>query len=97
MMTFLQTMIRFKSGKGQRQFKEEGISIRLVCLLTAFVLPGIISTGLAQGDTWTTKTDMPTPRQSQRSCAVNGKIYVFGGENTGTRLRGFNTLNRRGI
>jgi len=32
-----------------------------------------------QGDTWTKRADMPTPRHGISACAVNGKIYVFGG------------------
>jgi len=30
-------------------------------------------------DSWTTKSDMPTPRVHHSTCALNGKIYVFGG------------------
>lgn len=30
-------------------------------------------------DTWTKKTDMPTPRSSIATAVVNGKIYVIGG------------------
>jgi N-acetylneuraminic acid mutarotase len=30
-------------------------------------------------DTWTTKADMPTARLYFSTCAVNGKIYAFGG------------------
>jgi N-acetylneuraminic acid mutarotase len=30
-------------------------------------------------DTWRTKADMPTPRTYISTCAVNGKIYAFGG------------------
>jgi len=36
-------------------------------------------------DTWTKKTDMPTARGWLSASALNGKIYVFGGEN-GSRL-----------
>jgi RNA polymerase sigma factor (sigma-70 family) len=32
-----------------------------------------------QGDTWTKKADMPTPRGYLSSSVVNGKIYVIGG------------------
>ena len=31
-------------------------------------------------DTWTKKTDVPTPRTWPTVCAVNGKIYVIGGQ-----------------
>ncbi|MHC4558224.1 MAG: Kelch repeat-containing protein [Planctomycetota bacterium] len=30
-------------------------------------------------DTWTRKADMPTPRTYISTCALNGKIYAFGG------------------
>ena len=33
------------------------------------------------GDTWSTKTSMPTPRSSLHSVAINGIIYVAGGYN----------------
>ncbi len=52
-------------------------------LSTFFILVfmGSASICLAQG-IWTTKTDMPTPGQSHRTCAVNGKIYAIGGDST---------------
>jgi N-acetylneuraminic acid mutarotase len=34
---------------------------------------------LAQEDTWTSVAPMPTARESLAACAVDGKIYVFGG------------------
>ena len=40
------------------------------------------TTAYAQGGTWTTKTPMPTARRGLTSSVVNGKIYVFGGEDT---------------
>ncbi len=34
---------------------------------------------LAQGDSWTRKADVPTPRLGLSSCVLNGKIYTIGG------------------
>jgi len=33
-----------------------------------------------EGDTWTTKSDMPTARSALSTSVVNGKIYALGGE-----------------
>jgi len=35
---------------------------------------------LGEGDTWTRKTDMPTARVAACAAAVDGRIYVIGGE-----------------
>ena len=51
-------------------------------LLASFfliTLLGLPSISLAQEDTWTRKSDMPTPRAGHCTSAVNGKIYVIGG------------------
>lgn len=37
-------------------------------------------------DTWTTKTNMPTPRAGVTAQTVDGKIYVFGGNSTITEV-----------
>ena len=47
-----------------------------------------VSMSLAQGDTWVTKSNMPTPRLVCSACEVNGIIYVIGG----TSETDFNTL-----
>ena len=39
-----------------------------------------------QANTWTQLASMGTPRRNHASAAVGGKLYVFGGFNTGGRL-----------
>jgi len=34
-------------------------------------------------DTWTKKSDMPTPRGNLSTCVLNGKIYAIGGNEFG--------------
>ncbi|MDA0811317.1 MAG: kelch repeat-containing protein [Verrucomicrobia bacterium] len=36
------------------------------------------------GDSWTRKADMITARSGQASCALDGKIYTFGGTPNGS-------------
>jgi N-acetylneuraminic acid mutarotase len=82
-MIYVLSIIRFKRGKGLMQLKEGGVSIWLICLLAPFALLGMTSISLAQGNTWTTKANMPTPRANPGTCVVNGKIYAIGGETAG--------------
>ena len=52
-------------------------------ILTGLILCGFLmaaSICLAAGDKWTKKADMPTAREDMRASAVNGKIYVIGGQ-----------------
>jgi len=52
-----------------------------ICILTILTLGGLsvmASVGLTQEDTWTKKTDMPTPRWGLSTSAVNGNIYAIG-------------------
>jgi N-acetylneuraminic acid mutarotase len=53
---------------------------------TFFILFSFISSFslLAQGNSWITKTDMPTSRYSHMTAVVNGKIYAIGGVTTGS-------------
>ncbi len=82
-MNCVLSIIRFTSGKGLVQFKEGGVSIWLGCLLATFVLSGMTSICMAQGDTWTTKANMIIPSANPGTCVVNGKIYAIGGETAG--------------
>ena len=89
-MLFVLSIIRFKRGKELAQFKERGLCW-LAGLLAPVVLMSMTSICLAQGDTWTTKTDMPTARDPSTS-AVDGKIYAFGGSNNGSPYLGFSIV-----
>jgi N-acetylneuraminic acid mutarotase len=40
---------------------------------------GMVSVAFAAGDKWEKKADMPTPRWSLATVAVNGRIYAIGG------------------
>jgi N-acetylneuraminic acid mutarotase len=49
-------------------------------MLVVFVAVVVLGGRSAKADlTWTQKADMPTPRWTQTSAVVNGKIYVIGG------------------
>jgi len=48
----------------------------IIILLFGTGLVATASICLAQGNTWTSKANMPTPRYSHKTCAVNGKIYA---------------------
>jgi N-acetylneuraminic acid mutarotase len=49
-------------------------------LLVGFMVAIVLSGGSVKADyAWTRKADMPTPRSTQTSAVVNGKIYVIGG------------------
>jgi N-acetylneuraminic acid mutarotase len=41
-----------------------------------------IPRSLAQGDAWTRKTDMPTPRAGLSASTLNGEVYAIGGATT---------------
>jgi N-acetylneuraminic acid mutarotase len=55
-------------------------------------LLGIASMNLATGDEWAEKADMPTPRWGLSTSAVDGKIYVIGGEKVGGPKGGWVSL-----
>ncbi|PYI82047.1 MAG: hypothetical protein DME26_18740, partial [Verrucomicrobia bacterium] len=61
------------------------IALNMLCSTRYFVIILAMalcpSMALAQGDTWTGKTDMPTARLGLTTCVVNGKIYAIGGVN----------------
>ena len=60
------------------------VFLSIIIILFGTGLVGNVSMGLAQGNPWTSKKDMPTARVSLSSSAVDGKIYVMGGESNGT-------------
>ncbi len=76
------------------KYRKEGVKMkRLDCakisnfvwILTTLVLCGILNAApmaLAAGDTWTTRTDMPTARFGVSTSVVDGKIYAIGGGKT---------------
>ena len=51
----------------------------LIVLLAVSGILWMTSISFAQGNTWTTKTDMPTSRFFLSTSAVNENIYAFGG------------------
>ncbi len=53
------------------------------------VMPALMA-AQGEGDTWTKKTDMPTPRFGQTADVIDGKIYVIGG--THADVVGFTTV-----
>jgi len=48
---------------------------------TGTFVKGIVEEYDPKADKWTRKADMPTPRTALSTCAINGKIYAFGGVN----------------
>ena len=56
----------------------------LITILFGMGFVGNVSFCLAQDNPWTTKTDMLTARNALTCSAINGKVYVIGGELTGT-------------
>ncbi|MFQ6113029.1 MAG: kelch repeat-containing protein [bacterium] len=60
-------------------FKPRPKYLFLTCVLVIFGLLGVASLTLAQDDSWTPKTDMPTARLGLATAVVNGKIYAIGG------------------
>ncbi|MFX0198059.1 MAG: DUF1668 domain-containing protein, partial [Candidatus Hodarchaeota archaeon] len=50
-----------------------------IFFLTTFCLFLVASISLGQGDTWTSKADMPTPRFALSTSVVDGIIYAIGG------------------
>jgi N-acetylneuraminic acid mutarotase len=61
------------------QFKHKLSYIALGSVLVLVGLSGMTSISLAQGDAWTTKASMPTPRYGLSTSVVDGKIYAIGG------------------
>jgi len=55
---------------------------RIITSLMLSGLFGMASICLAQGDTWTAKSPMPTARAMLSTSAVDGKIYAIGGRQT---------------
>jgi N-acetylneuraminic acid mutarotase len=73
--------LKSHNSKGGRtmQFKHKLPYIALGGVLVIAGLLGNTSISLAQGDTWTFKTPMPTGRSFTSGAGVDGKIYVIGG------------------
>ena len=66
-------------------FNSGGLMYRKFLLPKLVLFSFIFSLSLlAQDNPWTTKTDMLTARNSLTCSAINGKVYVIGGELTGT-------------
>ena len=63
---------------------------RLIWIPTALIsitlLATIASMGIAQEETWTRRTDMPTARGILGTAAVDGEIYAIGGHDGGKAL-----------
>lgn len=58
----------------------------LIGVLSLLLSLCLASTALSQGDTWTSKTPMPTARFFLASSEVNGIIYVIGGADSYSTL-----------
>ena len=61
------------------------LKIKNVVMIAIIMISGLLSTAsisLAQSGTWEMKEPMPTPRFGLSTCAVDGKIYAFGGYST---------------
>jgi N-acetylneuraminic acid mutarotase len=65
------------TGKNIAYMRFSELLIFLSIPVLSFVCP-------AQENPWTEKADMPTGRMSLSSCALDGKIYTFGGQTPGT-------------
>jgi N-acetylneuraminic acid mutarotase len=48
-------------------------------LLSMVLASGLTAVSLALSDSWTSRTDMPTPRRGMSAAVLDGKIYVIGG------------------
>ena len=48
-------------------------------LLTLVLVSGLANLSLALSDSWTSRTDMPTPRRNMSAAVLDGIIYVIGG------------------
>ncbi len=66
-----------KTQRTTRKIRWNSIWVRCGLMLAALVSQ--TSVGVAAGQTWTKKTDMPTARFDFGASAVNGKIYAIGG------------------
>ncbi|MHC4518454.1 MAG: Kelch repeat-containing protein, partial [Planctomycetota bacterium] len=53
--------------------------MKRIVLLVLVLVSGLASISLGQGDAWTTKTPMPTPRCFLSTSVVDGIIYAIGG------------------
>ncbi len=67
--------------KTNNRFKKIQITFSVFGLVAAIVLTSAES---ARADTWTQKTDMPTPRWAHSAAVVDDKIYVIGGVSSET-------------
>ena len=53
--------------------------VSCIATIMLFGLLGTVSISLAEEGTWERKADMPTPRLTLTTSAVDGKIYAIGG------------------
>ncbi|MBM3235253.1 hypothetical protein FJZ31_03030 [Candidatus Poribacteria bacterium] len=60
--------------------------------IISFLLLALSSISFAQEDTWTRKTDMPTPRLNLSTSVVGGKIYAIGGGKDIYSLQDYSTV-----
>ena len=72
--------------EGQEDMKIQRTTLRLErCVsyvLVSLILGGVLvmySVGLASGDQWVLKSDIPTPRYMLAAVALKGKVYTIGG------------------
>ena len=59
------------------------LSALLIALAGASLIWAPFRPVQAQGNTWTTKADMPTGRSGLSAAEINGKLYAVGGNNGG--------------
>jgi N-acetylneuraminic acid mutarotase len=65
--------------KENKMSKSVGLLLVLILISASYL--SRIKPACAAGDSWTTKTSMPTARAQLGVAVVNGKIYAIGGEN----------------
>jgi hypothetical protein len=61
-------------------FKRKLDYVFLRGMLVILGLLGVARLALAQGDTWITKTPMPTARTAMTTSVIGEKIYIIGGQ-----------------
>jgi len=67
-------------------------NVALVFNITIFLLSGIVSIIQAQGDAWTMKSDIPTPRVYLSTNVIDGIIYAIGGNGGKTKVEAYDPL-----
>jgi N-acetylneuraminic acid mutarotase len=95
-MKTLTTILCVLMKKKIRLYLNSSVIISLKLIIFSATMQSLVSTSYAQSP-WTQKTDMSTERWAHSSIAMDGKIYVVGGQDSIKTKNGLIAFNTMGV